>query len=316
MRVGSLFAGIGGFDLAAEWVWGKDTTVWHSEIDPYASAVFAQHFPNSRNVGDITTWEPDCERDSVDLICGGFPCQDISTAGRGAGIDGARSGLWRDYARVIRALRPSYVLVENVPALLGRGIDRVLGDLASLGYDAEWTVRSAASFGAPHLRRRIWIVAYPMREGLALRNVFTGVSGEEQRPEGGQASLLGDALWPVADTPSERWTEAGELRHDEQAQRLASGGQELAATDHGRQSGQRQLVHASDSTADGAGQADEPLNGGVGNQWAVEPDVGRVADGVPSRVDRLTCLGNAIVPQVAEWIFRQIQAHEEREVTA
>ena len=108
----------------------------------------------------------------VDVLCGGFPCQDLSVAGRGAGIDGARSGLWAEYARLIRELRPRYVVVENVPALLVRGLGRVLGDLAALGYDAEWDCLPASAFGAPHRRDRVWIVAYP--DGLRTRRTMGG----------------------------------------------------------------------------------------------------------------------------------------------
>jgi DNA (cytosine-5)-methyltransferase 1 len=144
LRIGSLFAGIGGFDLAARWMGWE--TAWYSEIDPYCCAVMAKHFPDALSLGDITKvdWST-VER--PDLLCGGFPCQDISNAGKRAGIDGERSGLWSEFARAIRELRPRYVVVENVAALLGRGMGRVLGDLAALGYDAEWTVLSAADVG-------------------------------------------------------------------------------------------------------------------------------------------------------------------------
>ena len=119
-RVGSLFAGIGGFDLAAQWVGWR--TVWVSEIDPFASAVLAERFPGVPNHGDITRINF-ANVEPVDVLCGGFPCQDISTAGKGAGIDGERSGLWREYARAIGELRPRCVVVENVAALLGRGLE-------------------------------------------------------------------------------------------------------------------------------------------------------------------------------------------------
>ena len=157
MNVGSLFSGIGGFDLGLERAGMR--VVWQSEIDPYASAVLRKHWPAVPNHGDIRniragTVEP------VDVLCGGFPCQDISNAGKRAGIDGERSGLWSEYARVIGELRPRYVIVENVAALLGRGIERVLGDLAALGFDAEWHCISACEFGAPHSRERVFLIAY------------------------------------------------------------------------------------------------------------------------------------------------------------
>lgn len=156
MTFGSLFAGIGGMDLGLECA-GMECR-WQVEIDPFATRVLAKHWPGVKRYGDIRgiDWsgvEP------VDLIAGGFPCQDISSAGRGAGIEGAHSGLWAEYERAIRAVRPRYVLVENVAALLARGLGRVLGDLAGIGYDADWDCIAAATLGAPHARNRVWIIA-------------------------------------------------------------------------------------------------------------------------------------------------------------
>lgn len=165
MKVGSLFSGYGGLDLAAEAVFGAET-VWHSELDPHASTVLAAHWPNVPNLGDITavdwsTVEP------IDVLCGGFPCQDISTAGKGAGIkEGTRSGLWFHMVGAVRALRPSLVVVENVSALLVRGLDVVLGDLAAVGYDAQWCSVRASDVGAPHQRRRVFLTAHPQGEGI------------------------------------------------------------------------------------------------------------------------------------------------------
>jgi site-specific DNA-cytosine methylase len=158
LRHGSLFTGIGGFDLGFERAGIK--TVWQVEIDGYCRKVLARHFPDAERFGDIR----ECGARNlgrVDVLSGGFPCQDISNAGKRAGIDGERSGLWSEYARIIRELRPRYVVVENVAALLGRGMERVLGDLAACGYDAEWQSIRASDVGAPHRRERIWIVAYP-----------------------------------------------------------------------------------------------------------------------------------------------------------
>lgn len=174
MTVGSLFAGIGGFDLGFERA-GFEIK-WQVEIDPFCRAVLAKHWPHVRRYEDVQEvhatgrgyfytcqepgWCEDC-LEPVDVICGGFPCQDISHAGAGAGIDGERSGLWREYARIVRELRPRYVVVENVAALLDRGMGKVLGDLAESGYDAEWQVVPARAVGAPHERERVWIIAYP-----------------------------------------------------------------------------------------------------------------------------------------------------------
>ncbi|KKL64892.1 hypothetical protein LCGC14_2160460 [marine sediment metagenome] len=148
LKVGSLFSGIGGFDLAARWMGWE--TKWYSEIDPYACRVMEKHFPEVRNVGDITTWKPDRD-DAVDLICGGFPCQPVSLAGKGLAQEDER-WLWPHFERVVRVLRPRYVVVENTPGLLSAGMGDVLSDLASSGYDAEWLVVSAAEVGAPHRR--------------------------------------------------------------------------------------------------------------------------------------------------------------------
>lgn len=138
-------------------------TVAFCEIEPFARRVLRKHWPEIPIYDDVRTLTADAlRRDgiAVDLICGGFPCQDISCAGKGAGLAGERSGLWREYARLIGELRPRYVIVENVAALLGRGLDVVLGDLASLGFDAEWHCIPASAVGAPHRRDRVWIVAY------------------------------------------------------------------------------------------------------------------------------------------------------------
>jgi len=155
--MGSLFAGIGGFDLGFTRA-GFDVA-WQVEIDPWCRKVLAKNFPKAERYADIR----ECgahNLSAVDVVCGGFPCQDISNAGLRAGIEGERSGLWSQMWRIIGELRPQFVLVENVAALLGRGMGRVLGDLAEIGYDAEWEVVSAADIGAPHLRERVWIVAY------------------------------------------------------------------------------------------------------------------------------------------------------------
>jgi DNA (cytosine-5)-methyltransferase 1 len=251
MRLGSLFAGIGGFDLAARWMGWE--TAWFSEIDPYASAVLAKHWPGVPNHGDITRIDF-TQVEPVDLLCGGFPCQDISSAGKRAGIDGGQSGLWREYARAIGELRPRYVVVENTRDLLVRGMDRVLRDLASLGYDAEWTVLSASEVGAAHRRDRVWVLAYPQ----------SGRVEGERLPTEGEISLA----------------------HPHRGRKKVA--------DADRQPTLRAAIAWQECPA-----------------WEREPAVARVAHGIPSRLDRLACLGNAIVPQCALVIFQAIQAREE-----
>lgn len=129
---------------------------WQVEIDAFARKVLDKHWPSVPKYEDIRTFEPTY----VDVVCGGFPCQDISVAGRGKGLAGERSGLWREMLRVVCTIRPRYVVIENVAALLIRGMDTVLWDIAALGYDAEWSTVSACSLGAPHTRDRLFIVAY------------------------------------------------------------------------------------------------------------------------------------------------------------
>lgn len=158
LTFGSLFAGIGGFDIGLEAA--GMICKWQVEIDPFATAVLQKHWPNVERWRDIRDFKP-TKKVAVDVICGGFPCQDISLAGKGEGLDGKRSGLWSEYFRIVGKIRPKYVIVENVSALLRRGIDRVLGDLASIGYGAEWQTILASDFGLPHRRERVFIVAYP-----------------------------------------------------------------------------------------------------------------------------------------------------------
>ena len=160
LTFGSLFAGIGGIDLGLERAGLR--CCWQVEIDDYATRVLERHWPAVARYRDIR----DCGAHnlaSVDVAAGGFPCQGISDAGRQRGLDDPRSGLWREFARIIRELRPRYVLVENVAALLDRGMGDVLGDLAALGYDAEWSVLSSCAMGAAHTRERVFIVAYADR---------------------------------------------------------------------------------------------------------------------------------------------------------
>lgn len=162
MRVLDLFSGIGGFSLGLERA-GMETASF-CEIDPFCRRVLAKHWPEVPCYDDVRTLTAErlaSDGVEVDIICGGFPCQDISSAGQGAGLAGERSGLWSEYARIIGEVRPRYVIVENVAALLFRGMGDVLGDIAALGYDAEWSIVSACALGAPHVRERMWIVAYP-----------------------------------------------------------------------------------------------------------------------------------------------------------
>ncbi|WP_370462381.1 DNA cytosine methyltransferase [Nocardiopsis sp. FR6] len=162
-RVGSLCTGYGGLELGLAQALGTVETAWCADPDPHVSTILEQRFPGTPNRGDITRLDPK-SLDPVDIITAGFPCQDVSSAGRGAGVEqGARSGIWTHVVEAVRQLEPRYVYLENVEALRwrGRGLHRVLSDLAQIGYDARWTCLRASDVGAPHRRERIFILAEP-----------------------------------------------------------------------------------------------------------------------------------------------------------
>jgi|10_taG_2_1085330.scaffolds.fasta_scaffold80038_2 DNA (cytosine-5)-methyltransferase 1 len=311
MTVGSLFAGIGGFDLGLERA-GMEVR-WQVEIDPFCRKVLAKHWPDVKRYEDVRevgahNLEP------VELICGGFPCQDISNAGKRAGITGARSGLWGEYGRIIRELRPSYVIVENVSALLTRGIDVVLGDLAESGYDAEWDVLSATAVGAPHRRERVWIVAYPQgqRQRPRLQGRGIKLEGAGPRRDSAQCSEEGSLAYP-----NQQGLEGsgGEWLLQEREAPVGYTGQGSAALPRENvgnpnnisSEGNRPIREQEPAARCETGEPSRP-GGDPHQHWTVEPDVGRVAHGVPRRVDRLRGLGNAVVPQVVEWIGQRILA--------
>jgi len=290
LRVLDLFSGIGGFSLGLDRAGGFET-VSFCEMKPHAQAVLAEHWPGIPCHDDVTTY--DFKEGEADVITAGFPCQDISFAGAGAGLSGARSGLYREVIRAIRVVRPLYAVLENVAALLGRGLGTVLGDLASVGYDSEWHCIPASAVGAPHRRDRIWIVAHPR--------------GEQH--EGGRAPLSGSLAAQLSransDAPGERCSEEGGLRYDEPKERASCICQEVADADLLNVQGV--VPSLSDPEEWERQEWGQAGSRGDGNRWwSVEPDVGRVAHGVPNRVDRLEELGNAVVPQVPEIIGRAI----------
>jgi DNA (cytosine-5)-methyltransferase 1 len=297
-RVGSLFSGVGGIDLGLERS-GMDIR-FQVEIDPYCSAVLARHFPDARRWYDIRTVHgrgqcdyycdtggADCPRclEPVDVLAGGFPCPPVSVAGRRRGDKDPR-WLWPEFARLIGELEPAYVLIENVPGLRTLGLRGVLADLAHLGYDTEWHLVSAAQFGAPHIRQRL---------------VILGDAGSSRCEE--QCG------------PSPVRTELGD------AERTSRGG---------AQPGVRRVADELPEGMDGAATVgaavlDTVLYGSpAGVPGPLDPDpwesewvgVPRVARGVALRVDRLTALGNAVVPALAEWAGRCIMADIDRRTAA
>lgn len=325
LSVGSLFAGIGGFDLGFERAGCR--IAFQVEIDPFATAVLAKHWPEVPKFADIRSVSA-TTLPRVDVLCGGFPCQDISLAGKGAGIaEGTRSGLWSEYHRLICELRPRYVVVENVAALKSRGLDRVLGDLAASGYDAEWDCIPACAIGAPHRRDRLWIVAYPA-SGRGERRWTAGLeasggralhvlAGSSEGPAD-VAHTIGESTQPDRAAGHVGGTSSPHQGREEERERFRDaadgGGSNVADANRERLEGQRS--HGDTEGRQGSVLGSLGLRHGTGHQqewWATEPNVGRVAHGIPARVDRLRGLGNAIVPQIAEWIAHQILADVARQ---
>ena len=381
MRMLDLFSGIGGFALAAETVWRDELDlVAFCEIDPYCHKVLNKNFPQVPIHEDIKILDGTAFKD-IDLLTGGFPCQDISVAGRGEGLSGDRSYLWFEMLRIIRDVRPRYALVENVPMLTSRGGTRVLADLAEIGYNAEWTIISARDVGARHLRKRIWIVAYPGKEtgnvsdsastgtGQNDRRVRTGTGGtnggkntekasgnipnsdnsgsgtsryetdkdrqkeNKGREEFTQSEPSGHST-KVSDTTVKRLQGTIGEEHERTGERPAKRSGEVSDTDsYGKErdkskdrkrrgslqvctevsNSNSQRLQRSEETGDTQEEGKEPqdqfltrLSRGE-TYWETEPNIRRVANGVPSRVDRIKSLGNAIVPQVATVIMQKIK---------
>lgn len=202
---GSLFAGIGGFDLGLERA--GMVCKWQVEINEFCLKVLNKHWPKVTKYDDITKLTGK-ELEYVDVICGGFPCQDVSEAGPRVGISGERSGLWSEYIRLVCEIRPRFVIVENVTGLLDRGMGTVLRDLAQSGFNAEWDVLPASAFGAPHKRERVFIVAYPNGQRLAPFKVFDRSAYQARTKEpgfgkwwhGGVASSNGNEVFKVPDS--------------------------------------------------------------------------------------------------------------------
>jgi len=260
-----LFAGIGGISLALKpWV----RTICYVEINPYCQAVLrtrirAGDIDDADIWDDIRSFDPRPWANEVDIVTGGFPCQDISVAGKGAGLAGKRSGLFWQIIRVVWVVRPAFIFIENAPAITTpqRGGSMVVRALAALGYDARWGVLGAWDMGAPHQRDRWWILAHS--NGSRKPQSKRGEQNQRRRTNNGGGALS---------HPNEPGLEI------RQGQPIDDG-EELAA----------------------------PFET---DWWAVEPNVGRVADGIPDRVDRLKGLGNAVVPACAREAFGRLMGME------
>ena len=256
------FSGIGGFSLAAEQIVGGFETVAFVECEPYAQKILKKHWPNVPIYDDIRTYRP--EPYSARVVVGGFPCQDISNCGRGEGItETSRSGLFHHLMRVIRLVRPDFIVLENVAAILNNGLDTVLGELHSAGFDAEWATFPATMVGAAHQRDRWWLVGYRSNS----------ISFNDRSKSKIQAG--GNSLTRSITSDSQSIRVEGSRKEGEQVQL------EMEQTRLSKWRYERNMLS---------------------NDWrsySPKPVLGRGSDGLRNRVDRLRCLGNTVVPACA-----------------
>jgi DNA (cytosine-5)-methyltransferase 1 len=287
----ALFAGAGGGILASKMLGWR--TVCAVEWEPYPASVlcarqnegFLESFPIW---DDVQTFAGEPWRGIVDVVSGGFPCTDISAAGKGAGIDGKASGMWREMARIIHEVRPKFAFVENSPMLTSRGLGRVLGDLASMGFDARWGVLGAADIGANHQRNRIWIVGKQISNTQSTRTrennnrIWEGVSGVS----GGQNTENAEAI--------SRWDD--NISHPKHVR--------IGRRQQQQESTEKEIINTSSKNVERQRSIAIGIESEFGNisdasWWQSEPNLGRVANGVAARVDRLKAIGNGQVPLCA-----------------
>lgn len=290
VRIGSLFSGIGGFELGLERAIPGAVTVWQCEQNKFCQKVLKKHWPGAKIYNDVRNINETVE--PVDILCGGFPCQDISIAGKQRGIQhGTRSGLWWEMHRIVRELQPRIIIMENVAAILSVGGRTVLGSLADIGYDCEWTIISANQCGAPHIRKRWFGVAYPNSIGCR-------TSSHTQREHQHFIHSQGDTKKGF-----QQWSEwqPGAGKNCD-ANAYTNGKRSKEQPIWSQSMGQKRQSECGSSKDGGARKT-------KGNYWETFPTKSplcRRNDGVPNRLDRIRALGNAIVPQCSEWVGRQI----------
>jgi len=297
MRHASLFSGIGGFDLAARQVGWKN--VFQVEIDSYATRVLEKNFPKVKRYSDIYDLKAKKYENKIDIISGGFPCQPFSVAGK---REGARDNryLWPQMLRIIQECKPSWVVAENVYGILnidgGMVFEQVCLDLETQGYEVQAVIIPAVGKDARHRRDRVWIIGYNVgnaqHNGPSPKPTRRRVQYKSKKPKGEKSVRKS----PRASKPSEdvAHTKSGGTRGVRDSKKKTR-----SCQSHELSGGKR-----------GLSGADDPIE--WSSQWEVEPDVGRMAHGIPNRVDRLKGLGNAIVPQIAYEIFKIIDNVESR----
>jgi DNA (cytosine-5)-methyltransferase 1 len=245
MTHGSLFSGIGGFELGAQMA-GIET-IWNCEIEEFQRNVLKKKFPKTKQYNDIRELH---KPEQVDIISGGFPCQDISIANRNArGIIGERSGLWTEMFRVVCETKPKYLIIENSPMLLKRGFEYILHDISKIGYDAEWQVLSSAEFGYFHNRKRLYVVAYP--DSIGVSGLFKNFSVGEARQR-----------WENSKKDFENFIEQ------------------------------------------------EDFNGGYKSK--IKPLLFGETYGIPDWMDRITAIGNSVIPEIAHYLFECIKEFDKQ----
>lgn len=321
-RVLDLFSGIGGFSLGLERAGMK--TIAFCENDKFCRRVLRKHWPEVPILGDIT--KETFEGMEADVVVGGFPCQDISLAGKRAGLAGARSGLYRELVRAIRVVRPQLAIVENVAALLSRGLGTVLGDLAESGYGAEWDCVPACAVGAPHERDRIWIIAHAEHDGYVASALGRGpaqgeAKGRVRKSKGRAAPVVANparkqvgtgrqsreyecmgAVDP--DTESERWRPGRSRRLPDSFAGIRDEARRYASTHAPSKRLQRR--QQSETPREALPESPRRYFWPWPNRWPDEPALSGVDDGVPDWVDRVKTTGNAVLPQIPEMIGRTI----------
>jgi DNA (cytosine-5)-methyltransferase 1 len=297
----SLFNGIGGFQLAASWMgWNN---VAHVEIADFCNKVVANHFPDSQCFTDIKQFDGKPFRETIDIISGGFPCQPFSVAGKQGGDSDDRF-LWPEMLRVIREIQPNWIVGENVPGIIGMALDQVLNEMESEGYSCQTFIIPASGVGAWHKRERVWIVAYSVNRGPQKRWAEDITKMDRCREIRETASNFGSkAQKSSIDVPNSRLF--GSPREEQQTTGIIECSEGVTTNTYSKR-GRRWKVREQN-----AGDVRKSSTNQRVGPWDVEPELGRVANGIPNRVDRLKSLGNAIVPQVAYEIFKAIDQYNQ-----
>ena len=300
----ALFAGAGGGILGGHLLGWR--TVCAVEWEQYPASVLCARqndgiLPPFPIWDDVQTFDGTAWNGIVDVVSGGFPCQDISAAGKGAGIGGGRSGMWKHMARIICEVEPRYVYVENSPMLTSRGIDTVLKDLATIGYDAEWGVFSAAQVGAPHLRKRIWIVA--QRSELFSHTKHNRNGWWEQQQKSIEETIASNSRCQPA-WPNKSLQFESEITIGKDIGKFCKDFPN--ATSIGL-SGQGKYEQPINTTQSRNGETIKSKYGSSPDFWAIEPNVGRVVNGMANRMDRLKAIGNGQVPLCAATAFELLR---------